>query len=380
MVAEYFDFLREFVQKAFSFGTGVEGMETGSWAQLTEKLGEVPAIETRWLKHLVNVIGGVNSYLRLLERWQKHLNHLSSNLRLTKEQQHKVVTLAEEITPFLEEQEFELDYLHWVVSDAITEFTSLVDQTEELVLEFPSVLEAIKELDCEHLRTGFVIVEGFSDDFRQSFYRRINNTLVKAYSSKSPHRIKQLLAEYFDYFKRIRTSQHFFIDEDDALMGFTPQELNQRINLFDTIQQWNQDIEKLVDLRAKIYTLFIMHEFTLISAILPREQNHILWLREFFAHPKRAATTFFPATCDSDLLQIAIGQSLDQLSEVISYVTQAQSILSNESILLVLDYLRSPPLRRFLDAELKRMDAFFSYSDQFVKRLEAIHAFLRDLS
>ncbi|MFX1475750.1 MAG: hypothetical protein ACFFCO_09795, partial [Promethearchaeota archaeon] len=344
----------------------------GSWAQLTQRLGEVPALETRWLNHLVSVVGGVNSYIRLLERWQTHLDHVASNLRLTKEQRLKVVSQTGEIKPFLDGQEFELGYLQWVVSDAITELTALIDQTEELVLEFPSVLEAIRELECEHLRSGFLIVEGFSEDFRQNLYRHLNNTLTKAYISPTPQQIKQLIAKYFDYFKRIRASQSFFIDADGALTGFTAEELKERINLFDIIQWWKQDIEELVDLRATIYTSFIKHEFTIISAILPKEQNYILWLRDFFAHPEKGAITFFPTTCDNALLQIATRQSLDQLSEVTENVVRAQSILKDKSLLLALDYLRSPPLKRFLDAELKRIELFFSYSEQFVKRLEAL--------
>ena len=366
------------MNKAFSFGTGVEGLEMDAWAKVTQRLGEVPALETRWLKHLVNVVGGVNGYLRHLERWQKHLDNISSNLRLTEEQHQQVVFHAEKIMPFLEGQDFDLDYLHWVVSDAITELTILIDQAEEFALELPSVILGIRELECEHLRSGFVIVEGFSEEFRKSFYRRLTQTLTKAYASKSPHRIKLLIAKYFDFFSGIRTSQSFFIDADNALVGFNPQELEQRINLFETFEEGKKGIGELVSLRAKIYTQFIMHEFTIISAILPKEQNRIQWLREFFTHSERKATTFFPPTCDSDLLQMAIVQSLEQLFEVKEQVVLAQSILKNETLLLVLDYLDSPPLRKFLDAELKRIVLFDEYSGKFERRLEAIQNHIRD--
>lgn len=381
-VADYFEFLRGFVHKAFSFETGVsvEGLEMDAWAKVTQRLGEVPAIETRWLKHLVTVVGGVNGYLRNLEQWQKHQDNISSNLRLTEEQRHQVVFHAEKIMPFLEGQDFDLEYLHWVVSDAITELTILIDQAEEFALELPSVLLGIRELECEHLRVGIAIIEGFSEEFRKSFYRRLTQTLTKAYASQNPQHIIQSIVEYFEFFRGIRTSQSFFIDADDALVGFHPQELKQRINMFETVEEWKKGIEKLVSLRAKIYTQFIKHEFTIISAVLPKEQNRIQWLREFFTHSERKATTFFPPTCDVDLLQMAIVQSLEQLFEVKEQVVLAQSILKNKTLLLVLDYLHSPPLRKFLDAELKRIEVFDEYSVKFERRLEAIQNYIRDAS
>ena len=380
MVAEYFEFLREFVHKAFSFGTGVEGVEMDAWSQLIQRLGEVPALETRWLNHIVAVIGGVYRYIRHLERWQQHLNHISSNLRLTPEQRHQVVFHGKDLMPFVNNQDFDLDYLHWVVSDAIAEVTTLIDQTEELVLEYPSVLEGIRELDCEHLQSGFRIVEGFSLEFRQGFYSRLTQILNRAYASDDPQKILQILSEYNEIFKSIGDSQHFFIDEKNVLVGFHPQELVQRINLFEKIEEWRQGIEELVNLRATIYTQFIQHEYTIISAILPKEENYILWLRNFFSSPDQKALTFFPPKCDNKLLLMAIIQSLDQLVEVKEQVANAQSILSNKTLLLVLDYLNSDPLQRFLEAELERIALFDEHSVKFKERLERMRDSLKEES
>jgi hypothetical protein len=378
MVAEYFAFLREFVHKAFSFDTGVEGVEMDAWSQLTQRLGEVPALETRWLHHLVAVLGGIYKYFQHLERWQNHLDNLASNLRLTEAQRHQVLYEAVNVLSFLEDQVFDLDYLHWVASDAIAELTTLIDQTEELVLEFPAVLEGIQALECLHLASGFRIVEGFSWDFRQGFYRRLSQLLNRAYTSKNPQTIKRILAEYTEHIQTTGTSQSFFIDKDNALVGFNPQQLKRRISLFEKIEEWRQSIETLVNLRATIYTQFIQHEFTIISAILPKEENHILWLRRFFTTPDQNALTFFPLTCDNELALMAIIQSLDQLERVEEQVVNAKSILADKSLRLVLEYLNSQPLRRFLEAELERIALFEDYSSQFETRLESIRDALKE--
>lgn len=376
MVANYFTLVRKFVQQILSIGKGVEDTEMDAWDRTYLKMGDVPSLEADWLQHLANIIRGISGYLRQMQQWLNHLDRICNNLRLARDQRAKVLFQKTSLLPFIEEQDFTIDYLRWVVSDAMTDLSALVDQSEELTPSINLLLESIEALQCEHLKNVTMIFEGFSVNYRSDVYRSFNQTLVLAYKSQDIRHIKRLLSMYFDLFSIIRVTKPLLLGSDSTPMEFDAIELQKQVDLFDMVTKSESKIGELMALRPKIYYLFIKHEVFILSSLLPKGTDFANWLREFHTQPKREALTLFPTKYDSGLLRLGIQQSIEQLNEMLEHTTLARSILDDKSLTLILGYLRSSLLDQFCNAEVQRMKLFFEYSEPLMKKLEEIQTIL----
>jgi hypothetical protein len=376
MVAEYFTSVQKFVQQILSIGRDLEDTEMDAWDRIYLKMGDVPSLEADWLQHLANIIRGISGYLKQIQQWLNHLGRICTNVRLERHQRAQVLYRKASLLPFIEEQDFTLDYLHWVVSDAMTELSALVDQSEELTPSINLLLESIEILQCEHLKNITMIFEGFSVNYRFDVYRSFNQTLVLAYKSQDIGHIKRLLSMYFDLFSIIRVTKPLLLGSDSEPTEFDAIELQKQVDLFDIVTKSESKIGELMALRPKIYYNFIKHEVFILSSLLPKGTDFANWLRELHTQPKRDALTLFPTKYDSGLLRLGIQQGIEQLHEILEHTTLIRSILDDESLKLLLGYLRSSPLDQFYNAEVERMKLFFEYLEPLIKQLEEIQTIL----
>lgn len=352
-----------------------------AWDRVLQEPGDVPILETEWLQHLVYLIRGAAGYVQQLKQWQNHLENICNNLRLTEKQIEAVLDHSASILPFMEDQKLDTDYLRWVVSDALTELTILVDQTEELARNAPRMVEAIEVLECEHLKSVPVILTALSQDSRQSFYRAFSQTLTNAYDTKDPHQIQQAIAKYFDLFAVIRATQPLLISSDDTPIKVNGPQLEQRIDLFAPIEEWGLKLSELLTLRAKVYDLFVKHEICILTTVVPKDTDIAGWRREFFTHPEPDVVNSFPDTIDFGLLRLGIRQSQEYLSELNQSIKTVQTIFSDDAFLKpLLEYLRSQPLTKFYNAESKRVEVFLHYSTIFQDKLKEMDDFLQTSS
>ncbi|MFX1476121.1 MAG: hypothetical protein ACFFCO_11680, partial [Promethearchaeota archaeon] len=241
--------VRKFVQRIFSIGMGVAYAEMDAWYRIYFELGDIKLMETDWLQHLENVSRGLSGYVNQFQRWMDHLDRISSNLRLSKATRDEVIFQKTSLLPFIEKQDFSLDYLHWVVSDAITDLSILVDQTEELTPCIAPLLESARELECKRLKNLEVLFREFSEKYRSDAYRSFNQTLVTAYKSQDAHQIKRLLSMYFDLFSIIRFTKPFLLDSDSTPIEFDGLLFQQLVRIFEMVRRWGTKIGELKTVR-----------------------------------------------------------------------------------------------------------------------------------
>jgi len=370
LIAQYFTMVRELVRAIFTIASGVEGTTPEEWEPLLRQTGDVGSEEAKWARHVITIVKLIGRYLRLIHQWIIHLRNLCNNLKLSEQSREAIVSQSADPMTFLEKNELDIEYLHWIITNTTTELANLIGQTEELAEEFPKFKKSVGILKSKHLLVADLIIKSWSEEQRESIWEDFHHNLASAYRAADTHKVKQHLAKYITHFARLVSTMPFFLGYEDGVKEFHSRKFEQRLRLFDKFEKLIKDLEKILEIRSIAYTLFIQHEEALVAAMLPEGEDVIAWRSEFLAHPERPATDYIPDKFDRGRLLVAVMQGLTNIRHTNDHVTEALSLFNKMQDLI--SYLNSEELNQFFTADAKRAGLFFKYREQLIATLEEL--------
>jgi hypothetical protein len=363
----HLEVVREFTLNIWRIQSGIYKMN--QFTKIIRQPGLIVRMEMDWIKGLLDVLNFIERYLFLVERWANHFLGLATNLRITEDELDQITVGQKRITDILHGKSFDMDYIHWVLTDVSEEMDRLAAATKHLTHEGSQVAEITSQLGGPFFDRVKEIALIWTTTARRGFHDPLNDLLQAAHSATDAEKVLQQLSMYLEIILTVAAHTPILVIESETT-PYSPKALKSSQVFIKQLIQHTENLSGYIQKRAQAYSLLLQHEEAILRSILPSSTSVSLWLANYRSNPSKTAEAFLPPSLNLDTLELALKQAADALADWDKAVIESGNILKKSLIMNTL--IQSSSVESFFAADLHRLELYHEWRPRIGKTFTAL--------
>lgn len=360
--------VRDYIVALFQVDSGI--YDISELKTILQEPDTTVRLETTWLESLLQALLFVRKYTKLVQNWVSHTMGLLKNLGATQRELTKYQYREITASKILQKQQFDQNYLRWVLEDAAQELDRLIVTALELISNYQYFMDLIEKFGGPFLKSLQVVASAWEENARRDFLLPLSTILQEIDTSGDSSITLQQFARYLDTIAQVVSALPMFVTESAQTTTFSPDALQSNQRLVNQLIQGTEHLRKFVQIRSQAYSVLNNAQSALWHAVLPSDTPVEQVIITLGLNPSQKVDELIPNPFPTDTLALALEQAEEALD--LWQVTINASVPYLNKALILNQILQSPSVAKFLQADQRRLELYHEWHPRITETFEIL--------